>query len=206
MICISTHADAALKITFKQDGSNVVATTTGSIVFDGSSVIEPYWIGNLSQIGLFANYVNSLNFGYVDEAVKVYHFNGRGDMHFLNSITGGFIEATSSIGDPFGITVTSFGKELSKEQYISLPVNYASGMQLNNVTTWENKTLSDLYLTPGTSFGWKWWPDFTTDGLTISVDSTPTPVPAPLPILGAVAALGWSRKLRRRIKDAEKIA
>jgi hypothetical protein len=27
------------------------------------------------------------------------------------------------------------------------------------------------------------------------------PVPGPLPVLGAVAALGWSRKLRRRIKD-----
>lgn len=32
----------------------------------------------------------------------------------------------------------------------------------------------------------------------------PTPVPAPLPVLGAVAALGWSRKLRRRIREARK--
>jgi hypothetical protein len=29
----------------------------------------------------------------------------------------------------------------------------------------------------------------------------PAPVPGPLPVLGAVAALGWSRNLRRRIKD-----
>lgn len=28
------------------------------------------------------------------------------------------------------------------------------------------------------------------------------PVPAPLPILGALAAVGWSRKLRRRIREA----
>lgn len=34
----------------------------------------------------------------------------------------------------------------------------------------------------------------------------PTPVPAPLPILGAVAAIGWSRKLRRRIRDAQALA
>lgn len=31
-----------------------------------------------------------------------------------------------------------------------------------------------------------------------------TPVPAPLPILGALAALGWSRKLRKRIKESQK--
>lgn len=49
---------------------------------------------------------------------------------------------------------------------------------------------------------------FTYAGLLPDYDAwgSPTPVPAPLPILGAVAALGWSRKLRRRIKDAEKIA
>lgn len=34
----------------------------------------------------------------------------------------------------------------------------------------------------------------------------PTPVPAPLPILGAVAAIGWSRKLRRRIRDSQALA
>ena len=32
--------------------------------------------------------------------------------------------------------------------------------------------------------------------------SAPAPVPAPLPILGAFAAFGWSRKLRKRIKEA----
>ncbi len=29
-------------------------------------------------------------------------------------------------------------------------------------------------------------------------------IPAPLPILGAFAAFGWSRKLRRRIRDANR--
>jgi len=39
----------------------------------------------------------------------------------------------------------------------------------------------------------------------VSTESLPpTPVPAPLPVLGAVAALGWSRKLRRRIREARK--
>ena len=34
----------------------------------------------------------------------------------------------------------------------------------------------------------------------------PAPVPAPLPILGAVAAIGWSRKLRRRIRESQALA
>ncbi len=36
--------------------------------------------------------------------------------------------------------------------------------------------------------------------------SLATPVPAPLPILGAVAAIGWSRKLRRRIRESQALA
>lgn len=38
---------------------------------------------------------------------------------------------------------------------------------------------------------------------TLTYGGGATPVPAPLPILGAGAALGWSRKLRRRIKDVQ---
>ena len=36
-----------------------------------------------------------------------------------------------------------------------------------------------------------------------TVTYSATPVPAPLPILGAVAAFGWSRKLRRRIRESQ---
>lgn len=42
-------------------------------------------------------------------------------------------------------------------------------------------------------------------GIRVGV-ADPTPVPAPLPILGAVAAIGWSRKLRRRIRDSQALA
>jgi hypothetical protein len=31
------------------------------------------------------------------------------------------------------------------------------------------------------------------------LDSTPASVPAPLPVFGAAAALGWSRRIRKRI-------
>lgn len=36
----------------------------------------------------------------------------------------------------------------------------------------------------------------------IGWDLAPRPVPAPLPILGALSALAWSRKLRQRIRQA----
>lgn len=80
--------------------------------------------------------------------------------------------------------------------------NYTSGESLIFTTTWENKSLSDLYLTPKSSYSWKW--NYSNgDDLRIIVKDVAAPVPAPLPILGPVAALGWSRKLRSRIKNAK---
>lgn len=40
----------------------------------------------------------------------------------------------------------------------------------------------------------------------IRIGGEATPVPAPLPILGAIAAIGWSRKLRRRIRESQALA
>jgi hypothetical protein len=39
--------------------------------------------------------------------------------------------------------------------------------------------------------------------LAITLSQTPTNVPGPLPVVGALAAFGWSRKIRRRIREAQ---
>lgn len=38
---------------------------------------------------------------------------------------------------------------------------------------------------------------------TLDVSISPVPIPGPLPILGAAAAFGFSRKLRKRIKNSK---
>jgi MYXO-CTERM domain-containing protein len=39
----------------------------------------------------------------------------------------------------------------------------------------------------------------TGDTITVNATSAPADVPGPLPLLGAGAAFGWSRRLRKRI-------
>jgi hypothetical protein len=40
----------------------------------------------------------------------------------------------------------------------------------------------------------------------ISLTAERVPVPGPLPILGAAAAFGWSRKIRKRVKNVDSVA
>lgn len=60
-----------------------------------------------------------------------------------------------------------------------------------------------LFATWWSSDGTSWSQDQPTSNFGVRVGGIPTQVPAPLPILGAVAALGWSRKLRNRLRGAQ---
>lgn len=190
----SKSSEAMLTVTFEQIGNNVVASSSGSIILgsgccNGSEII-PYGQLNASVSSL------SINLGSLNQPIRHVYVYGRGDPEIS---TGPLIVATSSIGDPFGFYIAG-----ATMQNLIIPANYnyTSGESLIFTTTWENKSLSDLYLTPKSSYSWKW--NYSNgDDLRIIVKDVAAPVPAPLPILGAVAALGWSRKLRSRIKNAK---
>ena len=94
---------------------------------------------------------------------------------------------TSAVADPFGYLlngvfhpVTS-GTAVTQNGYVTLAVN------TGDIFGFRQSTTNDMNGAASTL---------------VSSFNAPISSPAPLPILGAVAAFGWSRKLRRRIKAA----
>ena len=75
--------------------------------------------------------------------------------------------------------------------------SYVSGTPIVSNAIFVGKTLADIGLTPSSGNLGTW--TLTGSGDTISVNV----VPGPLPVLGAGAAFGFSRKLRRRIQRSK---
>ena len=79
------------------------------------------------------------------------------------------------------------------------PAALADGLSFTNYTTANGlgaNSMSRVYTSDGNVYA-------ATDG-GVSIAQLPsTPVPGPLPVFGAVAAFGFSRKLRKRVKLAQ---
>jgi hypothetical protein len=90
------------------------------------------------------------------------------------------------------------------ENYSVLFANRALGLQPGQTGSWSTidtsngdiTAFSPTFVTTVTS------PDGTFGFLDLSDSVTPVRIPGPLPLLGAAAALGWSRKLRNRVKGS----
>lgn len=158
-------------------GSEVTTLTGVSIWLSGPAE-------GRGLVGLYANdsgspdTVNAVDLGYIDFATDtdITQFN-------LSPLSDGWAATTLAANTRYWIGLTGLGNWA----YSALPT--------------------------GTGVSGEW---VNYGGASYAVDETntpfmmqitaeplpPTPVPAPLPVLGAVAALGWSRKLRRRIREA----
>lgn len=97
----------------------------------------------------------------------------------------GFTAASDSIGNPLSLNAST-----GQVQFDS---NYTLGSLIFSSAIFNNKTLADLGITSIGTLG-----TYTLAGTneTIVVKATP----GPLPLLGAGAAFGMSRRLRRRIQ------
>jgi hypothetical protein len=78
---------------------------------------------------------------------------------------------------------------------------YISNSPIVSSATFNSQTLATLNFTTTGLIG-TWTLDGTSESIQVILGA-PTPpgvtVPGPLPLLGAAAAFGWSRRLRRRI-------
>lgn len=74
--------------------------------------------------------------------------------------------------------------------------SYVLGTPIISSATFNGKTLADFGLTPSSGLLGTWTLDGTSESINVRVFN---PVPGPLPVLGAGAAFGFSRRLRRRI-------
>jgi hypothetical protein len=123
--------------------------------------------------------------------------------------TSGFAFPASQSGDLFG-----FSSGNSPFPFIfAVSPEYASGSLINALGTY-NSTFAFLGLVDGSTFDLNWTNPETqaSDALRICIGNNNTncpqvftgeSVPGPLPVLGAAAAFGFSRKLRKRIKSSK---
>ena len=116
-----------------------------------------------------------------------------GDITFPSDFGTGAGVIGDGTGAPFGPVQLIFGFG----QEIWVPSGYQSGAPLNASAIFQGETLASLGVTPGI-YSWTWGSGADADDLTLHVEQSIPPVPGPLPLLGAGAAFGWSRRLRKR--------
>jgi hypothetical protein len=175
-------ANAAVVIDISQQGANVVATGSGSI-----DTTELYFYSNTTVSASVRPDIGQVVFG--NGAAGVY-FAGRSPNSLGN---GSETDATSTSGDIFGVTF-GVGSAISS---LYLPTSYVSGAALSFSMTFDDTTLSQLSITPGTyvlSLA-----AYTQDpvSVTVNVGAVPEPSTWAMMLIG-FCGLGFLAYRRRR--------
>lgn len=175
-----SKAEAAYIVTLQQDGSNVVATGSGSIDLTGLTYVITDSSSSLLRPsdGIIAVGPTALT------AADAYS-GANGPSAFG---PGGYSSATSGSGSLVELSGGS--------GFIFVPSGYVSGASLGTSTdTWANATFASLGLTPG-SYTWSWAGgagSFTVDVM----PAIPEPASITLMVTGLVG-LGLKRRRRRK--------
>ena len=140
-------------------------------------------------------------FDFINPGTVTYELRQGGPTGVLLTSSSVYIEAKS--GTPGYVTKSDLSINVAAGDYTLNVLANDSFYGFMSFTSIASSGPNRLTATYENSDGATW---SQTDGvlrLGIQVGGmAPAPVPAPLPILGAFAAFGWSRKLRKRIKEA----
>jgi hypothetical protein len=173
------QAHAEFIITVSQDGSNVVATGSGTI--DTAALTDE---GGADEGGA-TGYGERLVVGGTT-AVSVNLWGGISGPASFGPDVDPFTLATSGTGDVVGI-ITDAG--------IYLSTDYVSGSALSGTATWADQTLSGLGMTPG-DYVWTWGTGATADSFDVVINGVPEP--ASLMLIGLpLIGLALMRQRRR---------
>ena len=176
-------AQAALNYKIFQSAGNLVVETSGSL-----NLLNP--TGSTITCGFdgaLALTFNAICTG-TDKEMEPYQISGPSSFSAGTAV----IFPADSVS---GIS-TALSLDLS---IFTIEGSYVSGTPIVSSATFFGKTLADVGLTSFGSLG-TWTISDTGDTINVNaVDSSPVGVPGPLPLLGAGAAFGYSRRLRRRL-------
>ncbi len=169
---------ATYSVTLTQQGSNVVATGSGTLNLAGLNLSF-----SESGVSFVTANIGEISIGPTTlEPIDVYEgFTGP-----KNFGTGGILTASSGSGDAAGIG--GFIGELF------VPHSYVSGTSLSDTATWDNQTFTTLGVTPG-NYTWTWGSGASADSFMVDIKST---VPEPSSFVLLALALGILALFRAR--------
>jgi hypothetical protein len=185
-------ANATLIITFSQDGANVDASGVGSLnfnglTFDSFDFADPFVNASSGTVLL----------GVPSSFTDIYTGGISGPTTFG---PGGSFPASS--GTTTAPSNSNAGIDGAAAE-LFVPGGYTAGDPFTVESTWDNTTLSDLGLTPGT-YTWTWGSvgNGTADSLEVVIpSSTGVPEPLTLSLFGA-GLLGMAVMRKRKLRKA----
>ena len=203
LLLIQGDAKAILNINIFDDGPNLKVTVTGSIA-PGNAGTSTAPASNCFVSGSLSGQSNPTDPSTLCtgiDAVSSYGnitggpigFGGTGLLQPASSVTGfsfQFFPLSYNTG-----TASNPAFDVYKNTY-ALDPSYVLGQIFSSSATYNGRSLASEGFT-ATGLVGTWTIDGTTESINVYIG--PAPVPGPLPLLGAGAAFGWSRKLRKRI-------
>lgn len=176
-LVVAQNASAAYTVTISQVGTDVVASGTGSLDFAGPVPTTSQSAGqiqaNMALIG-----VGPIALAPTNRFVET---GATGPSSFG---PGGYIAPASGTGD-----VVTLWDNGGAYVAIQVPADYHLGNPLSGSTTWNNHTIADMGLTPGT-YEWSWeLLEGHLDSFTLIINA-PAAAATSVPTLGEWGAIG----------------
>jgi MYXO-CTERM domain-containing protein len=198
------QAKAILNVNIFDDGPNLKVTVTGSIAPGnaGTAAAFPATCGSDGWLAgqYYPNFYNSMLCTGTDKDDPFYAisgpsgFGGNGSI-YADSVEGFNFQLFPSSFNP------SFSGNLPFKNTYTIDTGYVLGQPFYSSATFNGKSLASEGFT-ATGLVGTWTIDGTSESINICIGAdpcVPAQVPGPLPLLGAGAAFGWSRRLRKRI-------
>jgi PEP-CTERM motif len=192
VLSVST-AQAEFIVNIVQDGANVVATGGGSL--DLADLTADGGSNSLSarvqaDMGIVALGFSASLEGYSG-------FTGPGSFG-----TGRNINASGETGDR--VTIQGTDGNFFSDNVLYVPNGYTSGGLLSDTATFDNTTIANLGLTPGT-YTWTWGSGTDADSFVVQVAAVPEPSTWAMVILGFFG-LGFMAYRRKQNGTALSVA
>jgi hypothetical protein len=193
------QAKAVLTYNIFESGDDVVVQASGRLTLPSSPLLASVGCGDIIN-GLINGGINSSFAGICTGPASLLDAYGvSGPESFdgaVNIASGAFTSILSTIllGDA-NFANSAFGIS----PFFAISPSYSSGAPIASSSVFAGQTLAGLGFTINSGLIGAWTLAGSGDTIQLVLGSPSASVPGPLPLVGAGAAFGWSRRLRKRI-------